>query len=125
MRRLSIILIIVLLMGVLPETGLALPYGFIHPLDFSGSESEKAQVISYIKRQVKETYSKIGMDDPMTLRMMERENLNAFKELIRAKNRSILDDVISTYCGIGMCDYNTINMMYNEQMKANNQSLNW
>ena len=65
------------------------------------------------------------MDNASTLRMMEKENLNAFKELLKAKNKSILKRVEKTYCDIGMCNYSTILMMYKEESKAANQSLEW
>ena len=54
------------------------------------------------KENVKKTYSAIGMDDPSTLRMMEKEELDCFKKLTQAKNRALLDDVIRTYSAIGM-----------------------
>ncbi len=103
----------------------SLANGLVHPLDFNGSEDEKQKVISQIKESVKQTYSQIGMDDPSTLRMMEREELNSFKQLTSVKNRKLLDSVISQYCSIGMCNYNTILMMYNEQEKASKQELAW
>ncbi len=99
--------------------------GLTHPLDFKGTEKEKNHVITYIKGSVKETYSKIGMGDPSTLRMMEREELKSFKALTKVKNRKLLDGVIKQYCNIGMCNYNTILMMYNEQNKASNEKLEW
>ena len=82
-------------------------------------------VSRYIEYDVKKTYSAIGMDNASTLRMMERENLNAFKELLKSKNKSILRRVEKTYCDIGMCNYTTILMMYKEESKAANQSLEW
>ena len=96
-----------------------------HPLDFKGTEKEKNYVISYIKDSVKKQYSKIGMGDPSTLRMMEKEELKSFKELTKVKNRKLLDGVIKQYCNIGMCNYNTILMMYNEQNKASKEKLEW
>ena len=99
--------------------------GFIHPLEFKGTKAEKKEVIKYIKENVKKTYSKIGMDDPMTLRMMEKEELKAFKKLTKVKNRKLLDKVIATYCSIGMCNYTTLLMMYNEQESASKESLSW
>ena len=98
---------------------------FISPIGFIPNETNKEKVISFIKKQVKEDYSAIGMDDPSTLRMMETENLNAFKKLIKVTNTSILRDVIKTYCEIGMCNYSTILMMYNEQNKASKETLKW
>jgi hypothetical protein len=98
---------------------------FVSPIGFVSNESNKQKVISYIKKQVKDDYSDIGMDDPLTLRMMENENLKAFKELIRVNNTSLLRDVIKTYCEIGMCNYSTILMMYKEQNKASKKTLEW
>ncbi|ATG72901.1 hypothetical protein AN401_02695 [Zobellella denitrificans] len=98
---------------------------FVHPLKFGGSEAEKKQVVEFIKVNVKETYTKIGMGDPMTLRMMEQEELNSFKRLTQAQDGRLLDNVIRTYCGMGMCNYATLLMMYNEQANADSQELEW
>lgn len=91
------------------------------------NESNKNRVVAYIKKEVKASYTAIGMGDPSTLRMMENENLKAFKELlsIRGKNTSLLNQVEKSYCDIGMCNYNTILMMYKEQLKASNKELEW
>lgn len=98
---------------------------FVSPIGFVSNESNKQRVVSFIKKQVKDDYTAIGMDDPVTLRMMEEENLKAFKELITVSNTSLLRDVIKTYCEIGMCNYSTILMMYREQSKASSKSLKW
>ena len=98
---------------------------FVSPINYVNNETNQKKVVSYIQKDVKETYSAIGMDDPSTLRMMEKENLNAFKELIKVKDTSLLQKVIKTYCEIGMCNYSTILMMYKEQNKANNETLEW
>ncbi|MGJ8638252.1 MAG: hypothetical protein ACSHYA_02570 [Opitutaceae bacterium] len=103
----------------------AIASDFIHPLDFRGTEREKKEVIAYIKQHVKETYSAVGMDDPMTLRMMEKDELKCFKELTKIKDRKLLDAVIKQYSAVGMDAYNTILMMYNEQKKASGESLEW
>lgn len=98
---------------------------FVSPIDFVENESNKERVINFIKKQVKEDYSAIGMGDPSTLRMMEKENLDAFKKLTRITNTGLLKKVIRTYCDIGMCNYSTIFMMYKEQNKASKESLKW
>jgi len=98
---------------------------FVSPIGFISNEVNKKKVISFIEKQVKDDYSAIGMDDPSTLRMMEAENLKAFKELTKITNTSLLKDVIKTYCEIEMCNYATILMMYNEQNKANKKTLEW
>ena len=98
---------------------------FVSPINFVNNKINQKKVISYIQKDVKQTYSAIGMDDPATLRMMEKENLKAFKELIEVKNTSLLKKVIKTYCEIGMCNYSTILMMYKEQNKADNEILEW
>ena len=98
---------------------------FVSPIGFVENETNKEKVIAYIKKQVKEDYSEIGMDDPATLRMMEKENLDAFKKLTKVSNTTLLKEVIKTYCEIGMCNYSTILMMYNEQNKASQETLEW
>ncbi|NQY58181.1 MAG: hypothetical protein HRT55_06465 [Colwellia sp.] len=115
---------IVLLLSIFVSTG-AIAASIIHPLDFKGGDAEKKKVIQQIKLSVKKTYSQIGMGDPSTLRMMEKEELNSFKKLTKVDNRKLLDNVIRQYCSVGMCNYNTIFMMYNEQNKASKQNLTW
>lgn len=98
---------------------------FVSPIGFVETEENKQKVIAYIQKHVKEEYSKIGMDDPSTLRMMEQANLKAFKELVTVTNTSLLSRVIKTYCDLGMCSYDTILMMYKEENKASKQTLEW
>jgi len=98
---------------------------FVSPIAFVDNESNRQKVISFIKEQVKQEYTEIGLGDPSTLRMMEQENLKAFKELIKVTNTSLLKDVIKTYCEVGMCNYSTIWMMYKEQDKASKEILEW
>ncbi len=116
---------IVLALGVILFTSNLFAQSFVSPIGFVQNETNKNKVISFIKKQVKDDYSAIGMDNPMTLRMMENENLKAFKELTKVTNKPILRDVIKTYCDIGMCNYSTILMMYNEQNKASKETLKW
>ncbi|HDL7824165.1 TPA: hypothetical protein PXR60_002588 [Yersinia enterocolitica] len=102
---------------------------FIHPMDFDGSEAQKNEVIEYIKGTVKSDYCNgtLDMCQDTMLRMMEDENLNAFKLASKATNRKIMDRVIKDYCnsGLNMCNYVMINMMYDENLKASNKSLTW
>ncbi|KAF0236682.1 MAG: hypothetical protein FD181_2586 [Prolixibacteraceae bacterium] len=102
-----------------------LAQSFVSPIDFVENDINKGKVISFIKKQVKDDYTAIGMGDPSTLRMMEEENLKAFKELTKVSNKVLLKSVIKTYCEIGMCNYSTILMMYKEQEKASKQTLEW
>lgn len=105
----------------------ALAADFIHPMDFDGSDAQKKKVIQIIKARVKKDYcDTVDMCQPSTLRMMEQQNLNAFKEATRATNREIMDRVIKDYCyTIDMCSYTTILMMYKENLKASRQHLEW
>lgn len=98
---------------------------FVSPIGFVENEANKQKVISYIKKQVKDDYSAIGMDDPVTLRLMEKENLDAFKQLTKVSDKDLLKEVIKTYCEIDMCNYSTILLMYNEQKKASEETLEW
>ena len=103
--------------------------GFIHPMDFDGTEAQKKEVIAYIKDRVKHDYcdGQLDMCQPTTLRMMEQQNLADFKQATQDKNRDIMDRVILDYCdgGIDMCNYNTLWMMYQENLKASSEELSW
>lgn len=102
---------------------------FVNPLKFDGSEAQKNEVIQYIKDQVHKDYceGQLDMCQETTLRMMERENLDAFKQATQAKDKKVMDQVIKDYChsGLDMCNYVTINMMYNENAKASQEKLEW
>jgi len=73
---------------------------FIHPMDFDGSEAQKTRVIEIVKARVRHDYCDKGLDmcQPTTLRMMEDENLQAFKKAPKATNRPVMDRVIKDYC---------------------------
>ena len=102
---------------------------FVHPLDFDGSEKQKQKVIKHIETSVKELFCD---PDPancqaVTLRMMEKQNLKAFKSLTQVKDRKILDSVIELYCDplYDSCHYTTLWMMYRQNEKASRESLSW
>lgn len=105
----------------------------IDPLSFSGSQSEKNAVISFIERDVKKTYCENELLESMCtnsiLRMMEEEELQSFKKLIYAKNKNILNEVINSYCNNSllesMCTYTIILMMYEEEVTAAGKKLDW
>tara|TARA_Y100001936_G_C15565304_1_gene404331 strand:- start:90 stop:470 length:381 start_codon:yes stop_codon:yes gene_type:complete len=105
----------------------------IDPLSFSGSQSEKNAVISFIERDVKKTYCENELLESMCtnsiLRMMEEEELQSFKKLIYAKNKNILNKVINSYCNNSllesMCSYTIILMMYEEEVTAAGKKLDW
>lgn len=100
---------------------------FIHPLDFDGSDAQKKEVIAYVQARVKQDYCQtVDMCQESMLRMMEKQNLNAFKKLTQATNRPVLDRAIHDYCGtVDMCTYQMIDMMYNQNLKAAQQQLTW
>ena len=102
---------------------------FIHPMDFDNSKAQKNRVIDIIKTRVKQDYCDSGLDmcQSTTLRMMESENLKAFKNASQAKDREIMDRVIKDYCnsGLDICSYTNIFMMYQENLKASKDSLSW
>jgi len=119
MKRIILILLTVCSFSVSAE--------FIHPSEFNNSDTQKETVMAYIKDRVKKDYCKtIDMCQEVMLRMMETENLDAFKRLTRAKNRKVLDRAIHDYCGmVDMCTYQMIEMMYDENVKAETKELTW
>lgn len=118
-----------LLLVLLLTSGHVAAADFVHPLDFDGSEAQKQKVIAYVKARARLDYCEGAVDlcQPTTLRMMERENLNAFKRATKAKNREVMDRVIRDYCtgSVDLCNYTTLWMMYKENAKAAQDSLSW
>lgn len=102
---------------------------FVHPMDFDGSQAQKDEVIEYIRAHVQADYCNddLNMCQPSVLRMMEKENLDAFKKLTKVADRNIIDGIIDSYCnsGLDMCNYSTILMMYKENFKASRETLEW
>ena len=102
---------------------------FVNPLDFDGSEAQKKEVVEYIKAKTHKDYCESGLDmcQPTTLRMMEKQNLDAFKQATQLKDRAIMDRVIKDYCqsGLDMCTYQNILMMYKQNEAASKQELSW
>ena len=116
---------ILLLLLAVCSLNRAYAQSFVSPIGFVKTEVNTRKVVAYIEQEVKESYSKLGMNDPLTLRMMEEENLACFKKLIRITNTDLLQNVINTYCEIGMCNYSMILIMYEEQSKASKKTLKW
>lgn len=98
---------------------------FVSPINFKGTEIEKKAVIEYIKDNMNKSLEKIGMNDPSTLRLMEKKELSSFKELIKTENTKLLKSVIESLCSINMCEYSTINLMYKKQLKDSAKELEW
>lgn len=101
--------------------------GFVHPLDFDGSDEQKKEVIQYIQNRVKKEYcGVVDMCQDTMLRMMEEKNLTAFKYLTAAQNRDVLDYVIKAYCStVDMCNYQMLRMMYDQNLQASKRKLEW
>ncbi|WP_447789966.1 MULTISPECIES: hypothetical protein [Pseudomonas] len=99
----------------------------INPMDFDGSEAQKKLVIDSITATVKKDYcEKINMCQESTLRMLEKQNLEAFKEATKATDRKIMNAVIHDYCEkIDMCNYGTILMMYKKNSDESKKTLTW
>ena len=102
---------------------------FVNPLDFDGSDAQKEQVVQYITEHVRKMYCEgaIDMCQDATLRMMERQELSAFKEATQATDKKIMKQVIKTYCdgAIDMCSYSIVAMTYRQNLKASQQKLEW
>ncbi|OJT38317.1 hypothetical protein [Serratia plymuthica] len=111
---------------LVPMATIAAPKGFVDPTGFKGTEAEKQAVIGYIQAKTKKDMQSVGMDNPATLRMMEKTNLDAFKKLTEATDKKLLKKVIKTYCDqIDMCTYQNLQMMYDRDLDASKQNLSW
>lgn len=94
MNRINLKLVCIVSFAVLASNAMGRPEGFVHPSNFGDTPSERESAIAFIKSNVQKTYSEIGLDDPMTLRMMENEELRAFKALRTVADKTLLDEVI-------------------------------
>jgi hypothetical protein len=56
---------------------------FVSPIGFVQTEANQQKVIRFIESQVKRDMSAIGMNDPMTLRMMEQEKRDASQQNLK------------------------------------------
>jgi hypothetical protein len=102
----------------------------VDPLYYTGTESEKVLVIAGIERNMHYQYCvAIDMCTNSTLRMMEQQELDAFKYLLGIRDltdnsKSLYKSIVNTYCvDIDMCTYGTIKMMYNQEVDKSNQKL--
>lgn len=99
---------------------------FVNPIDYKDTEENRQKVIEYIEEDTKRTYCEtVDMCSPTTLRMMEKQNLDAFKYLTEVDSKELLQKVINDYCNVGMCNYSTIRMMYDSNNKASKEKLTW
>lgn len=99
---------------------------FVNPIYYEDTEENRQKVITYIEENTKETYCEtVDMCNPSTLRMMEKQNLKAFKYLTIVDDKELLQKTINEYCSIDMCNYSTIKMMYDTHYKASKEKLSW
>lgn len=99
--------------------------GFIHPMDFKNTDEDKQQVIQFIKAKTKQNLELIGAYNNTNARMMEKEQLACFKELIHAKDRDIMNGVINNLLLIDGLDYINLKLMYDQEVQAGNEELTW
>ena len=98
----------------------------ISPIGFQDTDENRKKVLSFIEKNVKNELSSIGMDDPSYLRVIEKQELQAFKKLIKVKDTKLLRKVIIGNCSIfGMCNYDSILVIYMQEKKASNSKLKW
>lgn len=98
---------------------------FIHPLDFNGSKGEKDKVISYIEELVENQMALIGMESNVVSREMEEAELVAFKKLTKAKDRKLLNNLISQLRYTGNISYIVLEQMYDYEISASDKKLEW
>ncbi len=119
---------IVMLSVLLASVAYAAPKGFVDPVNFDGSDNMKKNVIAYIKQQTANDAGAIGLNSPTMLRMMERQEMNSFKNLIAKKlDAEIWQQVLDNYCNVIIvtCGYQMLEMMYSQELQAVKTTLDW
>lgn len=122
-------LILTVSLSVLSSFAFSAPAGYVDPVSFDGSDSQKGQVIKYIKANVYKDYCKqLGQCSATMLRMMEEEELKSFKFLAAEtkKHEKEYRQVYKDYCEtINMCNYGTLKMMFNKEVESASKELTW
>jgi len=90
---------------------------FINPINFNNNRAGQKKVNDWVKTRTKEQMDVIGAGSPAYVKMMVRENLNAFKELLRVKDKALLAKIIKENRAVGADDYSSILLMYNQQKR--------
>jgi len=94
---------------------------FVDPLSYEASKIAEESVIKYSKKYTQEQYAKLEIYDAETLKMIAKDNINAFKNLIQVSDKKLLQKVIDKYCAIDMCSYEDLNNMYKEELEKSKQ----
>ncbi len=94
---------------------------FVDPLKYKASKSAEESVIKYSKKYAQKQYAKLEIYDEETLKMITKDNVSAFKELIQVNDKKLLKKVIDKYCAINMCGYEDLNAMYKEELEKSQQ----
>jgi hypothetical protein len=91
---------------------------FVNPIGFVETDSSKAKVIAFIKKQAQNEYAQVGGDQ--SLKTMENASLRAFKKLTKVTNTTLLNQMIKKYAETELYpDYRTILVEYKQQNHAN------
>jgi hypothetical protein len=91
---------------------------FVNPLTYDGSYKQKLAVVNYIKMY---TSKKIGYSETerrQILRIIQYKEAMAFRKLMRAKNKKILNKTIKQLCDTNQCSYLSIWLIYDQRIRA-------
>jgi hypothetical protein len=94
---------------------------FVDPISYKASKLAEESVIKYSKKYAQEQYAKLEIYDEETLKMIAKDNINAFKNLIQVGDKKLLQKVIDKYCAIDMCSYEDLDNMYKEELEKSKQ----
>lgn len=98
---------------------------FVSPVGFIDTQANRQKVMEYIKVQVREDASAKGENDPQKIRYYERENLKAFKRLMKVKNTALLEKIIKECCEIKQCSYLIFFLMYQDEDRSYPETIEW
>jgi hypothetical protein len=125
------ILLSLLLSLFICNNSFANSFAIIHPLEFK--ETQKQEVLDYIKDNNYKALCKgvYKICDGISLRNAAISDLNAFKELMKANDKKLLDDIVDSNCNglassiLMTCNYTTILRVYNNSVTIRNNPLEW
>lgn len=97
---------------------------FVSPVEFDGSDEQKAQVSLYIQNTIMHKYCDNDDEDddnachPVVIDIEQKENFKAFLALVAVKNKTYLNKLISEHCHIDFfqCSYDNLLHIYEDNL---------
>ena len=104
------------ILGVLLSIYATFSYaGFLHPMDYTGTDEQNKQIKEYVSQQVKKEQCSMSKDScESKMKATTVLELEAFQKLAKTTDRKKIDDLLEFWCRSPEepCYYGIVLMMY-------------